>query len=58
VAVEKVAFLEKLPKFGDGKCPGNPRESFVGHPNAIFILSIFAGVSFSTVTGCFNNYPF
>jgi hypothetical protein len=25
VAVEKVAFLEKLPKFGDGKCPGDPR---------------------------------
>jgi hypothetical protein len=28
VAVEKVAFLEKLPKFGDRKCPGDPRESF------------------------------
>ncbi len=35
MAVEKVAFLEKLPKFGDRKCPGDPRESFIGHPDAI-----------------------
>jgi hypothetical protein len=35
VAVEKVAFLEKLSKFGDRKCPGDPRESFIGHPDAI-----------------------
>jgi len=35
VAVEKVAFLEKLPKLGDRKCPGEPRESFIAHPDAI-----------------------
>jgi hypothetical protein len=35
VAVEKVAFLEKLPKFGDRKCPGDPRESFIARPNAV-----------------------
>jgi hypothetical protein len=35
VAVEKVAFLEKLPKFGDRRCPGDPRESFIAHPDAI-----------------------
>jgi len=35
VAVEKVAFLEKLSKFGDRKCPGDSRESFIGHPDAI-----------------------
>jgi hypothetical protein len=35
VAVEKVAFLEKLPKFGDRKCPGDPRESFIEHPDAM-----------------------
>jgi hypothetical protein len=35
VAVEKVAFLEKLPKVGDRKCPGDPRESFIAHPDAI-----------------------
>jgi hypothetical protein len=35
VAVEKVAFLEKLPKFGDRRCPGDPRESFIAYPDAI-----------------------
>jgi hypothetical protein len=35
VAVEKVAFLEKLSKFGDRKCPGDSRESFIAHPGAI-----------------------
>jgi hypothetical protein len=35
VAVEKVAFLENLPKFGDRKCLGDPRESFIAHPDAI-----------------------
>jgi hypothetical protein len=38
VAVEKVAFLEKLPKLGDRKCPGDPRESFIAHPDAILFL--------------------
>jgi hypothetical protein len=35
VAVEKVAFLKKLSKFGDRKCPGDSRESFIAHPDAI-----------------------
>jgi hypothetical protein len=41
VAVEKVAFLEKLPKVGDRKCPGNPRESFIAHPDAILFSRFF-----------------
>jgi len=35
VAVEKLPFHPKLPKFGDRKCPGDRRESFIGHPDAI-----------------------
>jgi hypothetical protein len=41
VAVEKVAFLEKLPKFGDRKCPDDPRESFIARPDAV-LLSRFS----------------
>jgi hypothetical protein len=41
VAVEKVAFLEKLPKVGNRKCPGNPRESFIAHPDAILFSRFF-----------------
>ena len=35
VAVEKLPFHPKLPTFGYRKCPGDPRESFIGHPDAI-----------------------
>ena len=35
VAVEKVAFLENPLKFGYRKCLGDPRESFIAHPDAI-----------------------
>jgi hypothetical protein len=38
VAVEKLPFHPKLPKFGDRKCPGDPRESFIAHPDAILFL--------------------
>jgi hypothetical protein len=35
VAVEKLPFHPKLSKVGDRKCPGDPRESFIAHPDAI-----------------------
>jgi hypothetical protein len=38
VAVEKLPFRRKLPKFGDRKCPDDPRESFIAHPDAILFL--------------------
>jgi hypothetical protein len=38
VAVEKLPFRRKLPKFGDRKCPDDPRESFIAHPGAILFL--------------------
>jgi hypothetical protein len=38
VAVEKLIFLKNLPKFGDRKCPDDPRESFIAHPDAILFL--------------------
>jgi len=41
VAVEKVAFLEKLSTFGDRKCPGDSRESFIAHPAAILFSRFF-----------------
>jgi hypothetical protein len=53
--VEKVAFLENLPKFGDGKCPGDPRESFIANPGAI-LFGDFSGGSFSTATPVYANY--
>jgi hypothetical protein len=40
VAVEKLTFRLKEPKFGDRKCPGDPRKSIVGHPDAITFLRI------------------
>jgi hypothetical protein len=45
VAVEKVAFLEKLPKVGDRRCPGNPRESFIAHPERFYFRD-FSGKEF------------
>jgi hypothetical protein len=54
VAVEKVAFLEKLPKFGIENVQES-RESFIAHPDAIFVFTIFPGGSFSTATPVFNN---
>jgi hypothetical protein len=38
VAVEKLIFLKNLPNFGDRKCPDDPRESFIAHPDAILFL--------------------
>ena len=38
MGVEKVAFLKKLPELGDRKCPGDPRESFIAHPDTILFL--------------------
>jgi hypothetical protein len=35
VGVEKVAVRPKQPKLMDRKCLGDPRKSFVGHPDAI-----------------------
>jgi hypothetical protein len=35
VAVEKLGISEIRANLGDRKCPGDPRRSFVGHPNAI-----------------------
>jgi hypothetical protein len=31
----ELPFRRKLPKFGDRKCPDDPRESFIAHPDAI-----------------------
>jgi hypothetical protein len=41
VGVEKPAFLEKLPKYADRKCPGHPRESLIAHPDAILFLRFY-----------------
>jgi hypothetical protein len=38
VAVEKLIFLKNQAKFGDRKCPDDPRESFIAHPDAILFL--------------------
>jgi hypothetical protein len=35
VAVEKLDISEIRANSGDRKCPGDQRESFVGHPDAI-----------------------
>jgi len=40
VAVEKVQFPPKQPKFGGYKMPRKLRRSFVGHPSAILFLWI------------------
>jgi hypothetical protein len=40
VAVEKVQFPPKQPKFEGHEMPGNLRTSFVGHPSAILFLPI------------------
>jgi hypothetical protein len=40
VGVEKVAFLSKRQKSGEGKCLGDPRKSFIGHPDAILFRRI------------------
>jgi hypothetical protein len=42
VGVEKLETSENQYKFGDGKCLGNLNKSFVGHPDAIYFLRIFA----------------
>jgi hypothetical protein len=42
VGVEKLEISENQHKFGDRKCLGNLNKSFVGHPNAIYFLRIFA----------------
>jgi hypothetical protein len=41
VAVEKLEFQKIRANLGDRKCPLEPRKSFVGHPSAKFLLSIF-----------------
>src|ERR1039457_4038479 len=40
VGVEKVHFPQNNQNLGDRKCPGKPRKSFVGHPDAILFLRI------------------
>jgi len=35
VGVEKLKISEIRTNLGDRKCPGDQRESFVGHPDAI-----------------------
>jgi hypothetical protein len=42
VGVEKLEISENQYKFGDRKCLGNLNKSFVGHPDAIYFLRIFA----------------
>jgi hypothetical protein len=42
VGVEKLEISENQYKFGDRKCLGNLNRSFVGHPDAIYFLRIFA----------------
>jgi len=42
VGVEKLEISENQYKFGDGKCLGNLNKSFVGRPDAIYFLNIFA----------------
>jgi hypothetical protein len=40
VGIEKVHFPQNNQNLGDRKCPGKPRKSFVGHPDAILFLRI------------------
>jgi hypothetical protein len=54
VAIEKVAFLEKLSQFGD-RCPGDPRESFIAHPDAILFSRFSREGVFSAATPAYNN---
>ena len=56
VAVEKLGISEIRASLGDGKCLGDPRRSFVGHPDAILFLRFLRGVSFSTATPVYNNH--
>jgi hypothetical protein len=48
VGVEKVAFPSKQPKLGDGKCPGDPRKSFIGRPDAIYFYEFLGREFFNT----------
>jgi hypothetical protein len=38
--VEKVAFGENSRRFGDRKCPTEPRKSLVRHPGAMKFMSV------------------
>jgi hypothetical protein len=40
VAIEKVRFTPKQPKFGVYKMPRKSRKSFIGHPDAILFSRI------------------
>jgi hypothetical protein len=40
VAVEKLAFRPNSYNLGDRKCLGDPRESILGHPDAILFSRI------------------
>jgi hypothetical protein len=40
MAVEKLPFRPKQPNWGDRKCLGKLRRSFVAHPDAILFLRI------------------
>jgi hypothetical protein len=40
VGVEKVHFPQNIQNWGDRKCLGKLRESFVGHPDAFLFLGI------------------
>jgi hypothetical protein len=55
VAVEKLSFLKNLPNFGDRKCPDDPRESLIAHPDAIFFFALFLVRSFSTATPVYDT---
>jgi hypothetical protein len=56
VGVEKVAFLERLPKFGDRKCPGDPeRIVYIAHPDAILFSRFSREGVFQQATPVFNN---
>jgi hypothetical protein len=41
----------------DGKCLGDQRKSFVGHPDATLFCDLFPQVSFSTATSVPTNRP-
>jgi hypothetical protein len=55
VAVEKLHFSSKQPKFGDRKCPGKPRKSFVGASWSKGFWASFERLSSSTATGDFTH---
>jgi len=52
-SINALHFPQNDQNFGDGKCLGKPRKSFVGHPDAIFFCEFRGREFFNTV--CANG---